>query len=322
MIDVDAVVTWVDGADTAHAKKRASYIARSPKALHENAINPHRWIDNNELYYCLRSMQVNAPWIRRIWVVTDNQTPDFSALSPVFRDKIQIVDHAEIFAGFAHFLPTFNSLAIESLIWRIPGLAEQFIYFNDDVFVSAPVSKTDFFRNGAPVLRGKWVDYSSLASSPTQRLDAALMNHYNQIRSAELMGFDAGNLFLGAHAIHPMTKSIMARLFEQFHIEFTHNISHRFRVTDQFLPQALYNHACIKAETYTVVEKRDHIHLGSGAFDKWSTREVTDHLLKAATPDIKFLCVNDLPVVEKNIPDARNLIEQIIGSRQVSDMRI
>jgi hypothetical protein len=318
MIDVDAVVTWVDGADTAHAKKRANYIARSRTALHENAINPHRWVDNNELYYCLRSIHVNAPWIRRIWLVTDNQTPDLSSLSPGLRDTVRIVDHAEIFAGFAEFLPTFNSLAIESLIWRIPDLAEHFIYFNDDVFVSAPVGTTDFFRDGAPVLRGKWVDYSSLAASPEQRQDAALMNHYNQIRSAELIGFDAGNLFHGAHTIHPMTKSIMARLFEEFHAEFTQNISHRFRVTDQFLPQGLYNHACIKTGNYTIVSKRDHIHLASGAFDKWSAREVTNHLLKAATPDIKFLCVNDLPVVERNIPEARNLIEHIIGSDQNS----
>ncbi len=321
MIDVDAVVTWVDGADITHAKKRANYIEQSGSALHENAINPHRWVDNNELYYCLRSIHVNAPWIRRIWLVTDNQTPDLSPFSQGFRDKIQIVDHAEIFAGFAKFLPTFNSLAIESLIWRIPELAEHFIYFNDDVFVSAPVGATDFFRNGAPVLRGKWVDYSSLAASPEQRQDAALMNHYNQIRSAELIGFDARNLFHGAHAIHTMTKSIMARLFEQFQAEFTQNISHRFRVTGQFLPQGLYNHACIKTGNYTTVSKRDHIHLSSGAFDKWSAREVTDHLLKAATPDIKFLCVNDLPVVEQNIPDARNLIEQIIGSDQASVMQ-
>ncbi len=313
MIDVDAVVTWVDGADIAHAEKRSRYMKQSSSALHENAINPHRWVDNNELYYCLRSIHVNAPWIRRIWLVTDNQTPDLSPFSQSFRSKIQIVDHAEIFAGFTEFLPTFNSLAIESLIWRITGLADHFLYFNDDVFVASPVDRADFFRDGAPVLRGKWVDYSGLAASREQREDAALMNHYNQIRSAQLMGFDASNLFHGAHAIHPMNKSVMAQLFEDYRAEFVRNIAHRFRVTDQFLPQGLYNHASIRSGTYKTVGRRDHIHLASGAFEKWSTREVTDHLLKAAAPGIKFLCVNDLPDVEQNIPDARQLIEQIIG---------
>ncbi|WP_337660646.1 Stealth CR1 domain-containing protein [Anderseniella sp. Alg231-50] len=314
MIDVDAVVTWVDGADQTHARKRQSFMALSQSELHENAINPHRWVDNNELHYCLRSIQVNAPWIRRIWLVTDNQTPDISAFSQKFRDKIQIVDHVGIFAGFTEFLPTFNSLAIESLLWRIPDLAEHFVYFNDDVFVSSPVRKTDFFKDGEPVLRGKWVDYSELAGSAERRRDPALMNHYNQIEAAELAGFDAGNLFCSAHAIHPMNKSVMARLFEDHQPAFMNNIAHRFRVTDQFLPQGLYNHASIRTGKARILDKRDHIHLASGAFDKWSTREVTDHLLKAATPDIKFLCVNDLPGVEQNIPDARDLIEEIIGA--------
>lgn len=313
MIDIDAVVTWVDGADTAHAEKRSSYMKQSGTALHENAINPHRWVDNNELYYCLRSIHLNVPWIRRVWIVTDNQTPDLSALSGTIRDKIQIVDHAEIFAGFTEFLPTFNSLAIESLIWRIAGLADHFLYFNDDVFVASPVNKTDFFRDGAPVLRGKWIDYSNLATSPEQRENPALMNHYNQIRSAQLMGFDASRLFHGAHAIHPMTKPVMAQLFEDHRDEFVHNISHRFRVTDQFLPQGLYNHASIRTGAYKTLGQRDYIHLASGAFEKWSTREVTEHLLEAATPAIKFLCVNDLPSVEQNIPNARDLIEQIIS---------
>ncbi len=314
MTDVDAVVTWVDGADKTHAAKRQSFMEQSQSELHENAINPHRWVDSNELYFCLRSIQINAPWIRRIWLVTDDQTPDISVFPQSFRDKVQIVDHVGIFAGFTEFLPTFNSLAIESLIWRIPDLAEHFIYFNDDVFLSSPVSKTDFFNNGDPVLRGKWVDYSALAFSAERRQDPALMNHYNQIRSAEMAGFDAGNLFYSAHAIHPMSKSVMARLFEDHQPAFMDNIAHRFRVTDQFLPQGLYNHASIKAGNARILNKRDHIHLASGAFEKWSTREVTDHLLKAATPDIKFLCVNDLPGVEQNIPDARNLIEEIIGA--------
>ncbi len=314
MIDVDAVVTWVDGADAAHAEKRSDYIRQSRSTLHENAINPHRWENSNELYFCLRSIEVNAPWVRRIWLVTDNQKPDVSGFSQALRDKIHIVDHVTIFAGFTEFLPTFNSLAIESLIWRIPELAEHFVYFNDDVFVSSPVSKSDFFPDGVPVLRGKWVDYSDLAASPEQRQDAALMNHYHHIRSAELLGFDAGNLFHGAHAIHPMSKSLMAQLFEDHHAAFTENIAHRFRSIDQFVPQGLYSHASIKAGKYKQLDKRDHIHLAYGAFDKWSTREVTNHLLRAAAPGIKFLCVNDLPGVEQNIPDARHLIEQIIGA--------
>jgi len=313
MIDVDVVVTWVDGADATHSEKRSNYIELSGPDLHENAINPHRWVESDELYYCLRSIEINAPWVRRIWLVTDRQVPDLSHLTGDFRDKIRIVDHVEIFDEFSRFLPTFNSLAIESMMWRIPELSEHFVYFNDDVFVTAPVTKADFFENGRPVLRGKWVDFTDLTASSTRRRDPALMNHFNHIRSAEIMGFEANNLFFSAHAVHPMKKSAMEQLFTGYQEVFMENIKHRFRTTGQFLPQGLFNHACIKTGNFSIKGKPDHLHLAVGAFNRKSSREVRNFLLKAAAPEIKFLCINDLPAVEQNICDVRKLIEQIIG---------
>lgn len=314
MIDVDVVVTWVDGTDATHSRKRAHYIALSGPGLHRNAINPHRWAESDELYYCLRSIEINAPWVRRIWLVTDNQIPDLAHFASDFRAKIQIVDHADIFAEFSQYLPTFNSLAIESMMWRIPGLSEHFVYFNDDVFVTAPVSKTDFFENGGPVLRGKWVDFTDLTASSHKREDPALMYHFNHIRAAEIMGFDPGKLFFSAHAVHPMQKSAMRRLFCNNRTAFMENIRHRFRTTGQFLPQGLFNHACIGTGNFRIEAKRDHLHLAVGAFEQCSSTEVRDSLLKAAAPDVKFLCINDLPGVEQKLRDVRQLLGRIIGS--------
>ncbi|MEV4559339.1 stealth conserved region 3 domain-containing protein [Kitasatospora sp. NPDC049285] len=39
----------------------------------------------------------------------------------------------------------FNSHAIETGLHRIPGLAEHFLYFNDDMFLGRPVRPEDFF---------------------------------------------------------------------------------------------------------------------------------------------------------------------------------
>jgi len=47
-------------------------------------------------------------------------------------------------------LPTFNNCAVELLLDRIPGLADRFIYMNDDMFFLTPCEETDFFRNGKP----------------------------------------------------------------------------------------------------------------------------------------------------------------------------
>ena len=70
--------------------------------------------------------------------------------------KVKIIDHKVIFKGFEEFLPVFNSNSIETMVYKIPDLSEHFIYFNDDLFLIKETKPSDFFRDGNPVLRGKW----------------------------------------------------------------------------------------------------------------------------------------------------------------------
>jgi hypothetical protein len=313
MSEIDAVITWVDGKELAHKQKRARYIVRTKKPLHENGINPHRWAADNELDYCLRSIDNHAKWIRYIWIVTDAQTPDLSGLSADFRTKIKLVDHQTLFDGCRDVLPTFNSLVIESMLWRIPELAEQFIYFNDDVFLTARLELQDVFRGHKPVLRGKWVDYSQLEHNAAQRDNPALFNHYTQINAARMLNFQTGKMFATAHVVHPFRRSVMAQLFENHEAEFLQNITHRFRDINQFLPQSLHNHACILQDQYLIETTHDHLHLRTGAVFDYPLEEVRGYLRKALEPQFKFLCINDLPQLERAIPDAREWIEHAIA---------
>jgi Stealth protein CR2, conserved region 2/Stealth protein CR1, conserved region 1 len=313
MFDVDAVITWVDGSDPRHKAQRAYYLKNAQTPLHDNGTNPHRWVCSDELNYCLRSIGNNAPWIRRIWIVTDNQHPDMSALPADLLAKTSIVDHREIFRGYDAALPTFNSLSIETMLWRIPGLSEHFLYFNDDVFLTAPVTPADFFAENGPVLRGKWVDYSALAECGESRGDASLLHQYNQINAAEIIGYSASHLFESAHVVHPMQYSVMAALFESYAAECERNASYRFRDTEQYLPQSLYNHACLASGDATILDTRDYLHVAVGALDAWSVADVHAYLGRAERHEIKFLCVNDLPEVERKFPDVRAWIDAAIG---------
>ena len=321
MFEVDAVITWVDGADPVHKLNRDYHLAKATalalsgaKApLHDNGTNPHRWVCSDELNYCVRSIANNAPWVRRIWIVTDNQTPEIMQLPPEFAAKISIVDHSEIFAGYEDALPTFNSLSIETMLWRIPGLAEHFLYFNDDVFLTAPVTVADFFAADGPVLRGKWTDHSDLAACVASRDEACLLNHYNQINAAQMIGYTADHVFESAHVVHPMLRSVMAELFDTFGDEFVRNASYRFRDAGQFLPQSLHNHACLANDYATILDTRDYLHVAVGAIEAWSAEDVSGYLNGAEWDAIKFLCVNDLPEVERSFPNARLWIEEAIG---------
>jgi len=311
---IDAVITWVDGSDRNHAAKRAKAMGAARLPLHPNGVNPHRWGSSDELRYCLQSIANNAPWLRHIWIVTDDQTPDLSAVPDLLRERLKIIDHTQIFAGFTQYLPTFNSLSIETVLWRIPGLADRFLYFNDDVFLTAPLSPEDVFQGDVPVLRGKWADYTTLEADPEKKHDPALFNHFTQINAARMAGFAPGHLWTSAHVVHPLSRPILAQLFAQFTQPFIANLAHSFRDVSQFQPMALHNHICIRNGDHVTPAQTDYLHLRSGAVIDFPLEAVQAYLRRSVLPDAKFLCVNDLPQIEQALPDARYWIERAISA--------
>jgi len=137
---IDLVYLWVDGSDPAW---RASY------AEHVNIQPPDgsNFANADELRFSLRSVELYAPWINRIFIVTAGQVP---AWLNVDHPKVQIVDHSAIIP--AEHLPAFNSTVIERFIGRIPNLSEHFLYANDDTFFAAPLQPGNFFNSAGLAL--------------------------------------------------------------------------------------------------------------------------------------------------------------------------
>ncbi|MCH5672267.1 stealth family protein [Streptomyces gilvus] len=135
---VDAVYTWVDGNDPAWKQRKAQ---AKGEVYHAESASDARFISRDELRYSVRSLHLFAPWIRNVYVVTDDQVPDW------LREDVpglRIATHREIFRDRS-VLPVFNSHAIESQLHHIEGLAEHFLYFNDDMFMGRPVAPHAFF---------------------------------------------------------------------------------------------------------------------------------------------------------------------------------
>ena len=134
-----------------------------------------------------------------------------------------------------------------------------------------------------------------------------------QLNAALIAGYDATKIFSSAHVVHPLRRAVMADLFDKYLIDFVENIKHRFRDLSQFLPQGLHNHACIAADNAIIHKAHDHFHITSG-YGVGRPRAETWSLLQNATnPEIKFLCVNDLPQLEAEFPEARDWLQQAIG---------
>jgi hypothetical protein len=141
---VDAVYTWVDGSDPAwRARKEAAWAATHPGEHSPLAANDSRFASREELRYSLRSLEMYAGWVRQVFLVTDQQVPGWLVAE---HPQITVVDHREIFPAGGAGLPTFNSHAIEARLHHITGLADHYLYLNDDVFFGRPVAPELFFR--------------------------------------------------------------------------------------------------------------------------------------------------------------------------------
>lgn len=145
---IDLVYLWCDDADQAWRAKRRSFDTSRRDA---DDVGACRFRSNDELRFSLRSVEQNAPWFNHIYIVTDGQTPPWLDTS---NPKISVVDHKDIIDP--RYLPLFSSSAIETSIYKIPGLSEHFVFANDDFFIAKPVRPEDFFpREGHAILRMK-----------------------------------------------------------------------------------------------------------------------------------------------------------------------
>jgi hypothetical protein len=148
-MEIDLVYLWVDGSDPEWQARKRAFTGEGTGS--GETTSKARWSDNEELRYSLRSAQMYAPWIRRIFIVTDGQTPAWLDTS---NPRVQIVNQNDILPPEA--LPCYNSAVIEYFLYRIPGLAEHFLYANDDMFFGAPTEPDDFFTpSGLPLVRLK-----------------------------------------------------------------------------------------------------------------------------------------------------------------------
>lgn len=144
--EIDFVIPWVDGSDPLWLAEKQKYL-RSDENLVTNC--DARYREWGLLKYWFRAVEKFAPWVNRIFFITCGQVPDFLNLD---HPKLRFVQHKDYIP--AACLPTFSSHVIELNLHRIPDLSENFVYFNDDVYLVAPTTPEDFFRNGLPCDQG------------------------------------------------------------------------------------------------------------------------------------------------------------------------
>lgn len=137
---MDFVIAWVDGTDPAWQAELARFGGDGDTA---------RYRDWGLLPYWFRAVEAFAPWVERIHFLTWGHVPDWLDLA---HPKLHVVNHRDFIPE--KYLPAFSSHVIEMNLHRIPGLSEEFVYFNDDMFLLRRVKEADFLREGLPCACG------------------------------------------------------------------------------------------------------------------------------------------------------------------------
>ncbi len=237
-MNIDLVYLWVDGSDPKWmAKKRA--FTGDFASTEENCEG--RYANHDELKYSLRSVEKFAPWIRKIFIVTDNQTPEWLNID---NPKVHIVDHSEILPDES--LPCFNSSVIEHFLHKIPGLSEYFLYANDDMILGKAVTPDMFFTNdGLPIVRLNRRYFRRLHFFIADKIRHSLNTHMKSVlNAARLVEKRYGVFYSGKmhHNIDAYRKSFFRETRELFDREISATLTNHVRA-DNGIQRCLYSYA-------------------------------------------------------------------------------
>ncbi|SEB57774.1 Stealth protein CR1, conserved region 1 [Paramicrobacterium humi] len=232
--DIDVVFSWVDGSSVEYRRRRAARMAGVLVGEGDDSEARFRQID--ELKYALRSIYMFAPWVRRIFIATDSPAPRWLKRHP----RVMIVPAEKHFAD-PSVLPTYNSHAVESQLHHIPGLAEHFLYSNDDMFFGRQVSPSLFFSPGGVT---KFVEARTRIGLGDT--DPTRSGYENAARvNRELLRGRFGKITTRhlEHCAAPLRVSVLNEMEQEFAEEFRRTAASRFRsATDISVTNSLYHY--------------------------------------------------------------------------------
>jgi len=246
---IDILYAWVDGADPIWNEERKKTV-ESTNRIVGDPNNEAFFMDNDELRFSLRSINQYAPWINKIFIVTDNQVPEWLDTS---HPKINIVDHKEIFNDRS-CLPTFNIKAIETQMHHIAGLSEHFIYFNDDMFLGNHCLPGNFFTKNKlprifvseiiPIPNKKFFDISKRQMSKRNDYQHSIVNTRKLVRRK----YNNAVYYNLRHGAKAMLKSGLYEVEEKFSKELEITSKEKFRTNEDILMLHLYGYYSIIME--------------------------------------------------------------------------
>lgn len=299
---IDLVYAWVDTNDDIWREKfrQAAHELEQCHPL-TAATNAGRWYSRDELLYSLRSVEMYAPFVRNIYIVTNGQRPKWLQ----DHERVKVVTHEELYPN-PSVLPTFNSNHIETVLHRIPGLAEHFLYLNDDFFFARRCTPEDFFTIGGV---GK-VFFSNryLDDRPVSEYDRATVASHKNTRDLLFAKFGVHCHRKFKHAPYVMRRSVWNEIEREFGEELEATRRNRFRSRQDLNGQFLYAHYALLVGAACPADIKDR-------YVDVQDRDFIAKLRRAEAAGAKVFCINDANSDEDNVSDPDVLVRGFLEQR-------
>lgn len=230
--------------------------------------------DYGTLKYVLRGIDKFIPYVDNVFLVVSNieQIPDY-----VDKSKVKIVLHKDFIPE--EYLPTFQANTIEMFMYNIPGLGEEFLYFNDDMIPVSSIPYEKLFKDGLPCI-------NFIETPPEHEIFyCSFFEAMNSVRMCVDKNLEyTGEGLCPVHGPVPYLKSecLKAASYERHKNLLTHYTStfrsqrnlNQYYWCDILYFLKKYNPSDIKVEYIT-------------------TREIDDDKFKNISSDANYLCIND-----------------------------
>jgi hypothetical protein len=229
--EIDAVYLWVNDADPKWQAKRQQFRPTDESTV---AAAASRFRQFNELLTSIKLLAANAPFVRKVFVVVDEQAPNLTRLGHDLPFEIILVNHSDFIPE--KYLPTFNSRAITAHLHLIPDLSERFLYLNDDVFIASSSVVEDWFDDDRILVR-----FTETRFPPVEKLannEVLYRARWKGVQLAKAKGWLVDER-MPQHAPYPLTKTIMKKLWEVFPSALAETAGARFRTAEAILPEQL-----------------------------------------------------------------------------------
>ena len=226
---IDLLYLWCDAADPVWRAKKDAVAKARGLAVGDAANASYRFAANDDLRYSLRSAEKCVPWVRKVFILIDddNAPPAWLRLD---HPRLRIVRHSEVIPPERR--PCFSSPTIEHHMARIPDLSERFIYSNDDMMFARPIGPDFFFADdGYPICRfagRRLPEPGTTHDSYHEQIWRArrIIERAHPVREGDL---EAALTRLPHHAADAYRKSDLLACFKRYEAEITDTMDDPFR---------------------------------------------------------------------------------------------